>query len=84
MLKMITALTTLALLAALPAAAQDHEIPSERELNELVEELRVPDVAWRQIPWKTCLLDGLVEAQRTGRPLMLWCQIDRPFDDTRC
>jgi hypothetical protein len=82
--KMITALTTLALLVAPSAPAQDAEIPSERELNELLEQLRVPDVAWRQIPWKSCLLDGLVEAQRTGRPLMFWCQIDRPFDDTRC
>ena len=81
---MISGLTTIPLLAALQVQAQDAEVSSEPELSKRVQALRVPDVAWRQIPWKTCLLDGLLEAQRTQKPLMFWCQIDRPIDDTRC
>ncbi len=49
-----------------------------------IETLKAPDVAWRQIPWKSCLLDGLREARRTGKPLMLWIFIDRPAGDQRC
>ncbi len=67
-----------------PVQAQDADKPSEPELRQRIEALRVPDVAWRKIPWKTCLLDGLLEAKRTKKPLIFWCQIDRPIDDTRC
>ncbi len=81
---MISALSVIVTAAMLPVRAQDAEVQSEPELRELVQALRVPDVAWRQIPWKTCMLEGLLEARRTQRPLMLWCQIDRPTDDTRC
>ena len=70
---------------ALPSGAQDRApIAAEAAMRTTIDGLRVPDVAWRKIAWKTCLLDGLAEAQRTKRPIMLWCQIDRPIDDTRC
>jgi hypothetical protein len=49
-----------------------------------VESLKAPKVAWREIQWKSCLLDGLVESRRTGKPLLLWVFIDRPVDDARC
>ena len=49
-----------------------------------IEGIRVEDVAWRKIAWKSCLLEGLAEARRTGKPLMIWCYIDRPVGDTRC
>ena len=81
---MISGLTGIALLAVVQVHAQDTEASSEPELWKRLQALRVPDVAWRQIPWKTCLLDGLLEAQRKKKPLMFWCQIDRPIDDTRC
>jgi hypothetical protein len=70
---------------ALPSRAQEQPpAAAEAALRTAIDGLRVPDVAWRKIAWKTCLLDGLAEAQRTKRPIMLWCQIDRPIDDTRC
>ena len=49
-----------------------------------IDALREPKVAWRGIAWRTCLLEALAEAQRTGRPVITWCFIDRPIDDERC
>ena len=49
-----------------------------------VDSLRVKDVAWREIPWKNCLLEGLAESRATGKPIILWIFIDRPTDDARC
>jgi hypothetical protein len=46
--------------------------------------LRAPHVAWREIAWKSCLLEGLKESRSTGKPALLWIFIDRPADDERC
>lgn len=64
--------------------AQDSPPADEAALRARIAEITVADVAWRQIPWKTCLLDGLATAQREKKPVLYWCQIDRPIDDTRC
>ena len=77
------AIALFGLALAAPAPAQEAAIPGEPELRAAIDGLRVPDVAWRKIPWKTCLLDGLATAQRAKKPLIYWCQIDRPIDDTR-
>ncbi len=49
-----------------------------------IESLRVEDVAWRGIAWKTCLLDGLSQSREQQKPVILWVFIDRPIDDERC
>jgi hypothetical protein len=49
-----------------------------------VDGLRAAKVAWREIPWKTCLLDGLKESREKKKPVLLWVFIDRPADDARC
>ncbi len=54
------------------------------ELKQEIESLKVSRVAWREIAWKSCLLDGLKESRATGKPLLLWVFIDRPADDARC
>ena len=46
--------------------------------------LKKQDVAWRQIEWKTCLLDGLKASREQKKPILLWIFIDRPIDDERC
>ena len=76
-----TTLLSLALLAGVARAADE---PGTKALRERVEALRVENVAWRRIPWKSCLLEGLAEARSTGRPALLWVFIDRPVDDGRC
>jgi hypothetical protein len=49
-----------------------------------IEALKAPQVAWRQIAWKSCLLEGLRESRDTNKPALLWIFIDRPVDDARC
>ena len=72
-------------LTATGVQAADSANPrSLEQIRTEVEGLIVKDVAWRTINWRTCLLDGLQESQRTGKPLMLWVFIDRPIDDERC
>ena len=53
-------------------------------LQEEIEALKAPKVAWRAIPWKSCLLDGLRESRSRNKPILLWVFIDRPVDDARC
>ena len=57
---------------------------SPAALEREARSLKKPDVAWKTIAWKTCLLDGLRESRRQQKPLMLWVFIDRPIDDERC
>ena len=61
-----------------PEAASPEAILAE------IEALRVPRVAWREISWRSCLLEGLKESRESGKPLLLWVFIDRPADDARC
>lgn len=53
-------------------------------LKAEIESLRAPNVAWREIAWKSCLLEGLKESRSKHRPALLWIFIDRPADDERC
>ena len=53
-------------------------------LQAEIEALKPAQVAWRQIAWKTCLLEGLQESRAKGKPVLLWVFIDRPCDDARC
>jgi hypothetical protein len=66
------------------AIAAEGRMDTPARVAKAIEGIRAEDVAWRKIAWKSCLLEGLAEARRTGRPLMIWCYIDRPVGDTRC
>ena len=57
---------------------------SENDLKAQIAEMRVEEVAWRKIAWKTCLLDGLNASRNEKKPVILWVFIDRPVDDKRC
>ena len=46
--------------------------------------LKAARVAWREIAWKSCLLEGLKESRAKNKPALLWVFIDRPIDDARC
>ena len=78
----------LALLCALPAWAQEPE-PAKKArtpeaLQSEIEGMKAPKVAWREIAWKSCLLEGLKESRAKNKPALLWVFIDRPIDDARC
>ena len=58
--------------------------PSPKALQAEIESLKAAKVAWREIAWKSCLLDGLKESRDENKPALLWVFIDRPTDDARC
>jgi hypothetical protein len=73
------------------ALAQAQETPSSTKkaatpdsLKAEIESLKAAKVAWREIAWKSCLLEGLREARAKNKPALLWVFIDRPTDDARC
>ena len=77
-----------AMLSATFASAQDAtrklKAVSPEEVLVAVEALYEEDVAWRNVQWDTCLLEGLKKSTAQHKPLMLWIFIDRPVDDERC
>jgi hypothetical protein len=75
------------IMAIVGARAQERTrsaMATPESLKAEIESLRAPHVAWREIAWKSCLLDGLKESRSKGRPALLWIFIDRPADDERC
>jgi hypothetical protein len=60
------------------------EAPTPQALKAEIEALKAAKVAWREIAWKSCLLEGLKESRAKNKPVLLWVFIDRPTDDARC
>ena len=88
-MRIMTAVASLALLLAGLAPAQQppttaKEPVSPEALKTTIETLKVARVAWREIAWKSCLLEGLKESRAKNKPVLLWVFIDRPIDDARC
>jgi hypothetical protein len=77
------------LMCAGVVAAQESPSPAKKAgtpeaLQAEIEALKPAKIAWREIAWKTCLLDGLKESRAQSKPVLLWIFIDRPTDDARC
>jgi hypothetical protein len=53
-------------------------------LKAEIEALKAAKVAWREIAWKSCLIEGIKESRDKKKPVLLWVFIDRPADDARC
>ncbi len=64
--------------------ARDKQDPIFERLDADIAALKAERPPWREIPWKSCLLDGLRESREKKKPLILWVFIDRPVDDARC
>jgi hypothetical protein len=73
-----------ALVAAQPSPSSSPKAGTLDALQAEIEALKPAQVAWREIAWKTCLLDGLETSRTRGKPVLLWVFIDRPCDDARC
>jgi hypothetical protein len=74
-----------AVLFAGSASGQESRKPATPEaLAAEIEALKAPRVAWREIDWKSCLIEGLKESREKNKPALLWVFIDRPIDDARC
>ena len=88
-MKRVTVAGSVALLFAGIAWAQETPSPTKKERSPAdfqaeIEVLKAPKVAWREIAWNTCLLEGLKESRAKNKPVLLWVFIDRPIDDARC
>ena len=85
----VTVAACVALLSAGIAWPQDttnpvQKVPTLDSLKSDIVALKAAQVIWREIAWKSCLLEGLQESRRTNKPALLWVFIDRPTDDARC
>jgi hypothetical protein len=69
---------------AQPSPAAETKPATSDALQAEIKSLIAPKVAWREIAWKSCLLEGLREARAQNKPALLWVFIDRPIDDARC
>ena len=66
------------------ATRQAQKTPTPEALQAEIEALKAAKVAWREIAWKSCLLEGLQGSRAQNKPALLWVFIDRPSDDARC
>ena len=78
------ALLCAGLVGAKEATRRSQKAPTPEALQSEIEDLKVAKVAWREIAWKSCLLEGLQESRAKNKPALLWVFIDRPCDDARC
>jgi hypothetical protein len=69
---------------AQPSPIAEKQPATPEALKAEIEALKVDKVAWREIAWKSCLIEGLKESRETKKPVLLWVFIDRPIDDGRC
>jgi hypothetical protein len=69
---------------AQPSPVAEKQPATPDALQAEINALKAPKVAWREIAWKSCLLEGLREARAQNKPALLWVFIDRPVDDARC
>jgi hypothetical protein len=69
---------------AQPSPVAEKQPATPEALKAEIEALKAGKVAWREIAWKSCLIDGLKESREKHKPVLLWIFIDRPIDDARC
>ena len=67
-----------------PSPVAEKKPATPEALKAEVEALKAARVAWREIAWKSCLIEGLKESRAKQKPVLLWVFIDRPIDDARC
>jgi hypothetical protein len=84
-MKRLVVLGIVAVLVTSSASGQESKKPLTPDaLKAEIEALQAAKVAWRQIAWKSCLIEGLKDSREKKKPVLLWVFIDRPVDDARC
>ena len=58
-------------IASSASSGQDAKLMPDT-LKAEIEALKPAQLAWREIQWKTCLLEGLKEAREKKKPILLW------------
>ena len=80
---------SVALLCAGIAWAQEVTSPAKKAttpeaLKTEIEALKPAKLAWREIQWKTCLLEALQESREKKKPVLLWVVGPGEALDGRC
>ena len=70
--------------SSLPEVSLPKKRTNYQELEKVIRGLKPKKVAWREIPWRVSLIEGIKESRKTKKPIILWVFIDRPIDDERC
>jgi hypothetical protein len=87
-MRRITALVCFALFISIgwdePSPIAEKKPVTAEAVKAEIEALKAAKVAWRQIAWKSCLIEGLKQSREKKKPMLLWVFIDRPIDDARC
>jgi hypothetical protein len=87
-MRRITALVCFALFISIgwaePSPIAEKKPATAEAVKAEIEALKAAKVAWRQIAWKSCLIEGLKQSREKKKPVLLWVFIDRPIDDARC
>ena len=85
----VTLIATMFALFASIGSAQPPTGPVKKPLTPdalkaEIEALYPAKLAWREIQWKTCLLEGLKEAREKKKPILLWVVGPGEALDGRC
>lgn len=78
-MKTTTAALILVLCGSVAAAQQ-----TPASLRAEIEALSPPKIAWREIQWKSCLLEALAESRAQNKPVLLWLVGPGDGLDGRC
>ena len=77
-------LAALRLIAPLQEAQKNTPLVTLETLTEFVESV-VPgedELAWRSIPWRPTLFDGLRDGAAAKKPVLLWAMNGHPLGST--
>ena len=69
---------------AQPSPVVEKKPATPEALKAEIEALMPAQLAWREIQWKTCLLEGLREAREKKKPILLWVVGPGEALDGRC
>ena len=87
-MKRVTIAGSVALLCAGIAWAQEvrpaQKAATPEALQTEIEGLRPARIAWREIQWKTCMLEALKESREKKKPVLLWVVGPGENLDGRC
>lgn len=72
-----------ALGCATPGSAQGVKRATPEALKSRLAAMQPAKHVWKEITWKTCLLEGLQEAKKSNKPVLLWVFIHNPNEE-RC
>jgi hypothetical protein len=67
-----------------PSPVPVKKAASPEALKAEIEALKPAQFAWREIQWKTCLLEGLKESREKKKPVLLWVVGPGEALDGRC